>query len=111
MGFTSNEKKQMDKVQEVGEELNRLEEGLKEKLDGMTKEQLKGYLGQVTLNELENQRLKKEDVDLTEKKEAAKAAAAKYKDVTTANKDKTEYVKYLLEGMGVVGEGSTTEND
>jgi hypothetical protein len=111
MPFTSEENKNKEVVEEMGEELTRLEEGLKEKLDAMNKEQLKAFLGQVTLNEMENQRLKKDDQDLTEKKKAAKDAAKRYKDVSDANSTKADYVKYLLEGMGVVGEASVTENE
>lgn len=111
MGFTGEEKRGKEKVEEFGEELNRLQEGLKEKLDGMNSDQLKGFLGQVTLDEAENQKQKKEDQDLAEKKAAAKAAGAKYKDITDANKTKMEYVKYLLEGMGVVGVSEASVND
>ena len=111
MAFTSEEKKGKNLVEELGQELARLDEGLKEKLDAMSKEELKGYLGQVTLDEMENQKQKKADQDLAEKQAAAKSAAAKYKDVTKSNKTRVEYVKYLLEGMGVVGESETTVND
>lgn len=111
MGFTSEEKKGKLKVVAVGEELNRLEEGLKERLDALDANGLKAFLGQVTLDEAENQKQKKEDQDLAEKKAAAKAAGEKYKDVTKANETKVDYVKYLLEGMGVVGVSETTEND
>ena len=111
MGFTSEEKKGKQKVEEYGEELNRLEDGLKERLDALDANGLKAFLGQVTLDEAENQKQKKEDQDLAEKKAAAKAAGEKYKDVTKANKTKVDYVKYLLEGMGVVGVSETTEND
>lgn len=111
MGFTSEEKKAKKQVEGFGEELERLQEGLKEKLDGMSAEQLKAFLGQVTLDEAENQKQKKEDQDLAEKKAAAKAAGEKYKDVTKANNTKIDYVKYLLEGLGVVGVSDTTEND
>lgn len=111
MGFTGEEKKEKNVVEELGQELNRLDEGLKEKLDAMDKEALKSFLGQTTLDEMENQNQKKEDQDLAEKQTAAKSAAAKYKDVTKANKTKVSYVKYILEGMGVVGESETTVND
>jgi membrane protein involved in colicin uptake len=111
MSFTSEEKKEKKKIENVGDELNRLDEGLKERLDSMSKEELKAFLGQVTLNEMENQKQKKEDQDLAEKKAAAKAAGEKYKEVSKANKTKTEYVKYLLEGQGVTGESETTVND
>lgn len=111
MSFTAEEKKGKKKVEEYGDELNRLEDGLKEKLDAMNKEQLKAFLGQTTLNEMENQRQKKEDQDLTEKKNAAKEAAKKYKDVTDANATKADYVKYLLEGMGAVGVSEVTTNE
>ena len=87
------------------------QEGLKEKLDSMSKEELKSYIGQTTLNEMENQKQKADDQDLAEKKEAAKAAGLKYKDITKANKTVVEYAKYLLEGQGVVGVSETTEND
>lgn len=111
MGFTSEEKKAKRAVEELGEELNRIGEELKAKLDGMKAEELKAFLGQVTLDEAENQKQKDEDQDLAEKKAAAKAAGAKYKDVSKANKTKAEYVSYLLEGMGVVGTSEVTEND
>jgi ABC-type Na+ transport system ATPase subunit NatA len=111
MPFTPEENAAKDKVAEFGDDLNRIEEGLKERLDAMTKEQLQAFVGQTTLNEMENQKQKKEDQDLAEKKAAAKAAGAKYKDVTDGNKAKTEYAKYLLEGMGVVGLSETTVND
>lgn len=111
MSFTSEEKKGKNLVEELGEELTRLDEGLKEKLDGMSKEELKAFLGQTTLNEMENQKQKKEDQDLAEKKAAAKAAGEKYKEISKANKTRVEYVKYLLEGQGVTGESETTVND
>lgn len=109
MGFT---KKEQDSIDSINEDLAALgEDGLKEKLDAMPKEELKAFIGQITLNEMENQKQKKEDKDLEEKVKAAKSAGAKYKDVTKANKTKVEYAKYLLEGQGVVGESETTEND
>lgn len=111
MPFTSEEKNEKNQIEELGQELTRLDEGLKERLDSMSKEQLKAFVGQTSLDELENQKQKKEDQDLAEKKAAATAAAAKYKDVTKANKTRIEYAKYLLEGMGVVGQSETTIND
>ncbi len=112
MGFTSEEKKAKGVVEELGEELNRIGgEELKAKLDGMKAEELKAFLGQVTLDEQENQNQKKNDQDLTEKKAAAKAAGARYKDVSKANKTKAEYVTYLLEGMGVTGVSEVTDNE
>lgn len=111
MGFTGAEKKEKNIVEELGQELTRLDEGLKEKLDAMSKEELKAFLGQTTLDEMENQKQKKEDQDLAEKKAAAKEAGLKYKDVTKSNKTKTDYVKYLLEGQGVVGTSEVTAND
>lgn len=109
MGFT---KKEQDGLDEINENLAALgEDGLKEKLDAMPKEELKAFIGQITLNEMENQKQKSEDQDLADKAAAAKAAGAKYKDVTKAHKTKVEYAKYLLEGQGVVGESETTVND
>jgi len=111
MPFTSEENSNKDVVEELGQELTRLEDGLKEKLDSMGKEALKAFVGQVTLNEMENQKQKKEDQDLAEKKAAAKAAGQKYKDITDANNTKVEYAKYLLEGMGVEGVSEPTLHD
>lgn len=109
MGFTKKEQSELDEVNENLAALN--EDGLKEKLDAMPKEELKAFIGQLTLNEMENQKQKKEDQDLQDKIAAKKSAEAKYKDITKANKTKVEYAKYLLEGQGVVGESETTEND
>lgn len=111
MGFTSEEKNEKDGVEELGHELNRLDEGLKERMDSMSTSDLKGFVGQVTLDEMENQQQKKDDQDLAEKKSAYNGAGAKYKDNTKANKTKIEYAKYLLAGMGVVGVSEVTEND
>lgn len=102
MGFTSEENKNAEKIAEIGEDLNLLEEGLKEKLESMGREDLKAFVGKVALNELENQANKKADADLNAKKEAVKEASAVYKDATKANKAKIEYAKYLLEGMGAL---------
>lgn len=109
MGFT---KKEQDGLDSLNEDINSLgEDGLKERLDAMPKEELKAFIGQITLNEMENQKQKKEDQDLQDKIAAKKSAEAKYKDCTKANKTKVEYAKYLLEGQGVVGESETTVND
>ena len=82
MPFTSEEKKAKNDIEDLGAELTRLDEGLKERLDAMTPSQLKEFIGKTTLDEMENQRAKKDDQDLAEKKAAAKAAGEKYKDVT-----------------------------
>lgn len=111
MPFTSEENNNKDAIEELGQELTRLDEGLKEQLDSMSKEQLKAFVGQTSLNEMENQKQKKEDQDLAEKKAAATAAGAKYKETTKSNKTRIEYAKYLLEGMGVVGVSEVTVND
>ncbi len=111
MPFTSEEKKEKNKIEEAGDELTRLEEGLKERLDAMSANELKAFLGEVTLNEMENQSQKKADQDLAQKKQAAKEAGMKYKDVTKANSTKIDYVKYLLNGMGIKGESETTLNE
>ena len=110
MGFTKKEQGSLD---EINENLAVLKDGdaLKAKMDAMPKEELKAFIGQTILNEMENQKQKADDQDLNEKVAAAKGAALKYKDITKANKATVEYAKYLLEGQGVVGVSETTVND
>lgn len=110
MGFTKKEQGSLD---EINENLAALRDGdeIKAKLEAMSKEELKAFIGQTTLNEMENQKQKADDQDLQEKAAASKAAGAKYKDVTKANKTVIEYAKYILEGQGVVGVSETTVND
>ena len=110
MGFTKKEQGSLDAL---NENLAGLKDGeaIKAKLEAMPREELKAFIGQTTLNEMENQKQKADDQDLQEKIKAKKSAEAKYKDVTKANKAVIEYAKYLLEGQGVVGVSETTVND
>ena len=110
MGFTKKEQGSLDAI---NENLAGLQDGeaIKAKLDAMPKEELKAFIGQTTLNEMENQKQKADDQDLQEKVAAAKGAALKYKEITKANKTVIEYAKYILEGQGVVGVSETTVND
>lgn len=97
MGFTKKEQNQADEMSDLAKNF---EEGLKEKLDAMSPAQLKEFIGQVTLNELENKKNQKEDQDRNEKKAAYDSANAQYKEATKANKDKIAYAKYLVDGTG-----------
>ena len=97
MSFT---KKEQSKLDDLNESIKNVEEGLKERLDAMSREELKAYVGKVALDELLNQETKKNDQDLTDKKEAVKAASAGYKEATKANKTRIEYAKSILDGQG-----------
>ena len=72
----------------------------KDKVEGVTDDQIVELLGEVAKNEELNRRMKEDDEDLAEKKAAHDFAGEQYKDATKANKTKTRYLYDVLRARG-----------
>jgi hypothetical protein len=74
----------------------------KDAIAASSPEEIRKRICEVALNEEENQRLKAEDQDLAEKKEAAKLAGEQYSDGTKSNRLKIKFMRRCLEDKGAL---------
>lgn len=79
-----------------------LDSEFKTAIEGMTDEDIKKKVSEVSLNEHENRAAKKADQDLKQKQEAVKYAGAQYSEATKMNRLRIAYAYFLLEARGKV---------
>lgn len=63
-----------------------LDSDFKDLVSGMTEEEIRDKITAVTLNQIELQKAKEDDLDLAQKREAARDAGAIYREGTKMNK-------------------------
>ena len=87
-----------------------IDENWRDAVQGMTADEVKMRVSEVALNQAELMRVKKEDQDLTEKRELAKEAGMVYSEGTKMNRAKINFCKYVLESKGAAQLIENTEN-
>jgi len=77
-----------------------LDEDFKTAVEDGSEEEIRALISKTAIAEYENQVAKKNDVDLQEKKAAAKYAGEVYSDNTKVNKARISYAYYILSSRG-----------
>ncbi len=77
-----------------------LPEEFKTAAESMNRDEIKKKVAEIALNHVELMKAKKDDGDLTEKRETYKEAGAIYREGAKQNKTKIEYLKTLLDSKG-----------
>ncbi len=90
----------MARLPKKKDEFADLDSDFKDAVAGESPEDIRKRIAQVALNELENQRLKKEDTDLETKKEEFKEAGAVYREASKANKLRLKFMRRVLKDKG-----------
>jgi len=79
-----------------------LPEAFKDAVSSMSEDEIRKRISEVALDEHNNQRLKKEDQDLEQKKVLAKEAGEQYSEATKTNRAKIAYCSMILESRGKI---------
>jgi hypothetical protein len=77
-----------------------LDEDFKDAVAGMDEKAIRDRLAKVTLDQAALMDAKEKDIDLKEKKEAAKEAGAVYREGTKMNKLRVKYARSILDAKG-----------
>lgn len=79
-----------------------LDEDFKTSVENGKEEEIRALISKTAIAEYENQLNKKNDIDLQEKKAAAKYAGEQYSDATKIHKARIAYAYYILESRAKV---------
>lgn len=79
-----------------------LDNDFKTTIENMTEDEIRRKAAEIALNEHENREAKKKDLDLKQKQEAVKYAAAQYTENTKMNRLRIAYAHFILEARGKV---------
>lgn len=90
----------MPRMPKVKDKFAELDSDWKDAVAQKDPDEIRDMIAQVALNELDNQKMRDEDQDLTEKREAAKYAAEQYKEATKHNKLRISFMKRVLDDKG-----------
>jgi hypothetical protein len=84
------------------EDFSLLSEEFTASVNSASEDAVRRKISDAALDEVENQKLKREDPDLSSLKEQLKEAGVQYKERSKVNKLKIKYCQELLEGQGKV---------